>query len=531
MIIATPEAVAYGILKARMQAPGLSQMTIIDVLRFDHIVFDEFHTIGARGMGLCAAIAKFATLIEGSARLTFLSATPIDVCTTLVDFGIDPAQIVEAKEIVITGNPEVTGDKRAIHGDVHLSLVAHETPCDALEAHLDKARACLEQDRQIVLIYDTVKSLQAEKTRLGRVAYQLGFAPKDCLAISSIDDSVDLASETSFQIGRERDPLAYRFLAATSSIEMGVTFRAGLIVMDPGHDPASFVQRVGRVARGDESGSVVVCTSKRRVSRDPWLRTLTADLSAENGIVPVGRFLEIALRAAREAFLTDPSKKVGAENTVFRALPNRAVWCAALFWAAMEIAAKRQAGVTSTLRDPGFRPERVKRIHALLTEVAKGGENGRAWRKAFLSEALKLRAIAPRVRLIAGTDSRSVPWHLYAGTPEFLSAPTRYAIDRRGNEVLEVLVDPPIEAYQSRLGTEPIANQVWALFPHQTAPELLPERTLVSDWLARADRASRHELRRPERRKALEAAAQLVRCTHLIPEEPANDAASAAGIV
>ncbi len=527
MIIATPESVAYGILSARMPDAGVSPMTIADILRFDHIVFDEFHTIQARGMGICAAIAKMATAMEGAAKLTFLSATPIEVRPALVKFGVECEKIVVRQETVVTGTLQETGNMRAIHGDVHLRLLDHETPLAALGAHLEEAQACLDRNRQVVIIYDRLKSLQADKPHLGSVLARLGLGRDDCLAIDSIDDSVDEDRETFFTIGRDHDPLDFKALVATSSVEMGVTFRAGLIVMDAGHDPASFVQRIGRVARGDEAGTVLICAPASRTDRDKWLRSLMADLAAREGSCAIEQFMEIALRAARTGFST-------YENSVFRCMPDRAVWCAALFWAAMEKAASSQAGVRRTLRDPGFRPPQVKCIHALLGKVAKGGDNGLTWSRAFLAEALRLRSIAPRIRLRPPKNQgkpRSIPWHLYAGTPELRSAPAQHTTDKYGGEVLEILLDRGVEAILGQLGTDPTPSKIGVLFPHKAGPVLLPERMLIGEWLRSAKCAEQMELRRPERRDALEAAAKLVRLTGIVPQDDAGDTVSGAGIV
>ena len=532
MIVATPESVAHAILKARMHAPGLSRMTIVDALRFDHIVFDEFHTISARGMGLSAAIAKLTASIVGAAKLTFLSATPIGVRATLVDFGVDMSLIVERAETVVTGPPSETRGMRALHGDVRLRFLDAATPCDGLEAHLGEARACLDSGRQLVLIYDRLSVLLADKMRLRDVLKRLGLREGDCLSTNSFDDSVGEDRESFFHVGRDRDPLGYRVLVATSNLELGVTFKAGLMVMDAGHDPASFVQRVGRVARGDEPGAVFVCAPTARTDRDGWLRSLMKNLAVQGRVCPIDRFTEIALEAARSAFSPRRREDPDADRAVFRTMPARAAWCAALFWAAMEVAVERQPGVRETLRDPGLQPSRVRLIHAKLRTVANGGANGRAWREAFLAEALRLRSFAPRVTLCPPNGSkRSIPWNLYAGTPDLLVCPARYRNDRYGGETLEVLLDRPIEAVLPNLKASAVSPTIEALFPHVPAPLPLPERTLVSDWLAHAEGAAAMELRCPERKAAIEAAAQLVRRSGIVPQEPVADAIAAAGIV
>lgn len=536
MIVATPESVAHAILNFHRPFGGVSQLTMADLLRFDHVVFDEFHTIQARGMGLCAAIAKLTTVLPNGAKLTFLSATPVEIRPALEAFGVAPADIDVRHENVVTGTQEETVGMRALHGDVTLSFLPQETPGAALQANLREAERCLEQGRQIVLVYDRLKDLHAEKAYLAEILKSLGVGPEERLSLNSIDDSTDRDRDRFSAIGRNRDPLDCRVLVATSSVELGVTFRAGLVVMDAGHDPASFVQRMGRVARGDETGSVLVCTPERRRSRDPWLRTIISDLVAQGEVCPVERFMHISLRASREAF----TKKADSRDdpAFFRSMSTRAAWCAALFWASMEETAKKgQWAQYRTLLDPAFRPEKVKAIQVWLHKVgAGGGDNGYRWERAFRNEALKLRSIAPRVNLVPPKGEgvpRSIPLHLYEGTPELRAAPTRLKSSHYGEEVLEVLLDGPVETALGHMGVDPVPGLVDALFPHEAGSRPLNERSLVQDWLGYAAQAARNQLRHPERAEALEAAQRLVRLSGIVPTDNSlsGGRSAAAGIL
>ena len=532
MIIATPESVAYGILNRRMPAPGISRMTIVDYLRFDHVVFDEFHTIQARGMGVSAAIAKLTTTLKNSTKLTFLSATPIEIKRVLVALGIDAENIVLRNERIVTGTFEETLGMRAVHGDVRLKFLPYGSPTEAFEEYSDEVKNCLAGERQVVLIYDQLKSLQADKRKLGLLFESIGLGKDDCLALNSIDDSVDEDKEKYFCIGRNLDPNKYRILVATSSIEMGVTFRAGLIIMDAGYDAASFVQRIGRVARGDESGSVLVCTSNKRRDIAPWLRSVMAQLADEDGVCEISRFMEIVLHSAQRAFSV--SGDIDNEATTFRSMSGRAVWCAALFWVAMEETVKDIRGIRETLQDPDFRPNKARLIHHYLNIIAGADQNGHNWKKAFLDEARKLRNITSRVILMPPEDGgkpRSIPWHLYVSTPELVAAPTHFKTTEYGEEILEVLLDCPLEAVLGQLGTDRSPTMIRAMFPHQAAPELFYERKLIPDWLAYAKREAVGQLRHPERQKSLEAAIKLVELTGIVPEERIDSSGPMAGIL
>jgi hypothetical protein len=75
--------------------------------------------------------------VRAIARVTFLSATPIDVCTTLVSFGVPEDAILVAAEEVVTGPPAETPGLRAIHGDVRVRIEQGEGLLPALDRHRD----------------------------------------------------------------------------------------------------------------------------------------------------------------------------------------------------------------------------------------------------------------------------------------------------------------------------------------------------------------------------------------------------------
>ena len=111
---------------------------------------------------------------------------------------------------------------------------------------------------------------------------RIGVPKERRLSINSADDSSTGGVPRDFCAGRDADPMKSQVLIATSSIEMGVTFRAGLMLMDPGFDALSFVQRVGRVARGDEPGTVLVRASEQMRNGREWLRRLVLELKKES---------------------------------------------------------------------------------------------------------------------------------------------------------------------------------------------------------------------------------------------------------
>ena len=125
IIIATPESVAWLLLRPSNAGVGEAWAGLPDPIReFDHIVFDEFHSIDARGFGLAAALCKVVGSISGDhgARVTFLSATPIEITRPLTALGVPASAIAHLEESVLTGTSAETGTRRALHGDVAVSF-------------------------------------------------------------------------------------------------------------------------------------------------------------------------------------------------------------------------------------------------------------------------------------------------------------------------------------------------------------------------------------------------------------------------
>ena len=528
MIFATPESVALYLLNAGLRGDGRDPENIFDFLRLDHIVFDEFHTIDARGMGLSCALSSIASRIGGAAKITFLSATPIDVKTTLVGFGIAAEAVVAAQETVKTGSPQETQDMRAIHGDVHVSLSSDAADLPALlEANKEKILANLartDTGRQVVVIYDSVRQLLHDKQSLAVWFDKIGVGPQERLSINSSDDSVEREMDGFFTIGRLTDPLDFKVLIATSSVEMGVTFKAGLLLMEPGHDSCSFVQRLGRAARGDIPGEVVVLANDGILKRSAWLRNLPKLLSAEGERIPVDRFTELVLQSTRKKFDAKPEELAAElaedEKAVFRKMPQSAIWAAALFWAALERSAHYK-GLGESLRN--FRPSQAATISGKIRDLEKSRlDAAKDWAKALLGEAKRLRMILPKVMLVDPEGrKKSIPWLLYASTEALTRSPA--SVDENG--ALTVQVDRPISMIEGSLGGSRVERREEALWPHVGRTTTLPLQDIDLEWRKNAD----NELDAPqlsaEQENLLKIAISLVRLTRIVPIAPQEAAA------
>lgn len=518
-VVATPESVASMLLRTTRPGHGGTPFTIADlVLGFDHIVFDEFHSIEARGFGLCALIALACAATPNAARTTFLSATPVDVLPVLTALGLDAAQVAHGAETVVTTTACDNASLRTLHGDVRVTFVEHSDIVEMIEHHADLVQACFADQRQLVVILDSRDELLAAKDRFATLFDRLGVPAELRLAINSIDDNTARPQpDGRFISDRAAEPTHFQVLLATSSIEMGVTFRAGLIVMDAGHDALSFVQRLGRVARGDETGQVLVRLDGARVGRAPWLRDATATLRAEPAPrhITVDRFLDLMLKAARQRFESNETLTVDTIPLTFRSMPMRAVWAAAVFWRALELV-QFGAGQKEALK--AIRPSKVRRIAALLGEVAGPGDGqkaGQAWTDAFLAEAGTLRDIGATITIIGpdGTRHERVPLSLVESRPSLAGG--------------QVIADPESSGWALQIDRrlEDILHDEARMYTRLTRLALLPtgltRQIGVNDAITEVIRAMQGMMRRPgtsERAEVrLKAAIDLIRCSGLIP--------------
>jgi ATP-dependent helicase YprA (DUF1998 family) len=279
MIVAVPEVVSQLLLRGHPEHPqtgldkGQAGFGVLDVLEyFDHIVFDEFHTIESRGFGLAALFAKLASVTTevnttgyGRAKVSLLSATPLNIKPTLQALGVPDIEIAELKEALTDG-----ANDRALHGDVRLVLQEHSTMPALVAEYLNAIQTAVQQDQQVVLIYNALADLRRDLPTLLAQFHSLGIPANQVLVINSIDDSTQ-QSHQRYQSGRQQNPDAFTILIATASVEMGVTFRAAnLMLMESGFAPMNFLQRYGRAARRGADGLVAVRLDNASLERYPF---------------------------------------------------------------------------------------------------------------------------------------------------------------------------------------------------------------------------------------------------------------------
>ena len=425
IIFAIPEVVVQMISGIGMT--GASAVNPFLYLRsFDHVVFDEFHTIDDRSFGL-ACLFSLLAVEERKGKVSLLSATPVDVTMVLERAGVKPDELEKIAEKIVGGHPS---GHRPIHGNVTVSLRECSLP-ESVRLSLDEVRSAVAAGRAVIVIYDSLKDLKREEPAVRALLHQLGIPDTTILTMSSIDDSTQQPGEP--RRGRRyADPRGYDVLLCTSLVEVGVNFRSTLMFMEPGHGLASFVQRVGRVSRGADDGQVVVSLPEQRRRRDAWTRRVVdvvesdAEMNVEaftaQILRDVRRRLEPTRKEAEAAAATDGATvfPIPAENSDVP-FYRRVSWRGA-FWAALFIVAVRrtkmevQKGARERLRQ--ISPGMVKLVEAKIGEIEAievvndnlphRSQPHKRWVNALLASALTYRDIGATVTIV-NPDGTRIP--------------------------------------------------------------------------------------------------------------------------
>ena len=413
IIFAIPEVVVR--LISGIRITGASTVTpFLYVRMFDHIVFDEFHTIDDRSFGLACLVSLLA-VTERRAKVTFLSATPIDVTAILARVGVGSDDLELIAEEVIDGHAP---GNRPIHGNVAVTLQECSIR-ESIELSIHAIRASIDAGYTVIVIYDSVKQLKQDAPLVRESVRAIGVPEHRIRSINSIDDSARKPGEPP-RGRRYADPHKYDVLLCTSSVENGVTFRSSLMFTEPGYSLAGFVQRVGRVARGAVDGQVIVSLSDRDRRRTPWKRRI-ASVVEQHDEVDVSTFVGEFLRDVRRAL--EPSRKeaeaAGAQAEKDMPFYRRASW-RGMFWAALFIVAIRrlkmtvQHGADAHLRETA--PGVVKFVEAKIGEILsvervnphlpRQAQPHKQWVHALLVAALTYRDIGASVCVVDPDGTR-----------------------------------------------------------------------------------------------------------------------------
>jgi CRISPR-associated endonuclease/helicase Cas3 len=511
MIVAIPEVVSGLLVRRRVEAGQAGEGVFHLLEQFEHIVFDEFHSIEARGFGLAALFARLAAaqldnrVGFGDARISFLSATPLDLKPTLVEIGVPEEEIALLHE-------QIVPDGRPLHGDVRLSLVDVPSLYDLILAHRKDIAAELAAGRQVVIVYNRLVDLEKDLPALARTLPEAGIDTSRVLVINSVRDSIaESLHQAGFAIGRQRDPLTYDLILATASVEMGVTFRnANFMLMEPGFEAMSFLQRYGRAARRGADGQVIVRIDESETRRKPWLRAVV-DWAREQsgGRASIAELTQVLTQSVQGEF----SRPTAAGT--FGRLSSRAKWCTALYWSVLlEHPSNRGHRRRHLL---AHQPSGTGALYRLEQEVRQLAEEPDLaeyvdrWLKLFHAQAFDLRTIEPKVRVVSDTGEA------YDYPRVWLQRETE--VLERGIETGdEIHLQGSIDDYW-RDEKDHQAKRAWVChFPHTAQVQTRPwDERLIDRWCRALEDIDPYGVDWEDHPRALEAAKKLVRLTGLVP--------------
>ena len=448
-IVATPESLSWLVLDPRrFPLAGVTDQTVIEVIaRFDHVVFDEMHTITEKSFSQCLIMARLATKNPDlNCKITLLSATPLETSGAMACFDIAKEQIAIIKGDIYSTSEGERPDLRIIHGDVGLHLVPNTGLHQLLEQNRDTVMSEVKAGRSIILVYDELYGgLTKDLDAIGASLDKMNIPPEDRLLISSADDSSQNAKgHKCFCSGRDKEPSNYKVLVCTSSVEVGVTYKTRLMMIEPGHSEASFLQRFGRVARGDINGHVYVSVSDKALCRHAWLKRLQCFVTANNGkSIDVQELTDNLTQDVSHLFKTQKKQNpFASQANWFGQMPERAAAIGGLAWCFMMdhhgIKKERKTALLNSA------PPIAKEIYGLLRRIEVLGSNPQytacvaTWRSTFLNEVMAYRSIGEQVKVVYPKGSHTLS---LKGVMNNTSILDRFDLTYDDNGGLQVFID------------------------------------------------------------------------------------------
>lgn len=493
MIVAVPEVISNLLHRDKKSlTKGSAGEGVFSILsQFDHIVFDEFHTIEAQGFGLAALFAKLASIILpdgeqfGQAKISFLSATPLNILPILEKLGIDRAAVKYLHEELLDEEQVDNAEARPLHGTVVLSLLTETSLPACLQLHHPLIQQEVQANRQVVIIYNALQNLRRDLPLLKQQFQQWGIAPQTVLVINSIDDSGgNRQTRYGFASGRQQNPDQFNILIATASVEMGVTFRAANVMfMEPGFTPMNFLQRFGRAARRGKDGKVFVRLDQNMSRSFPWQRQLQQWIQNHQGQhVNVLEFNQMLSQSAQERFEADADRK----TPNFGSLSHYANYASGLYWQQLIQHPSNRGHRAAHLR--AYQPPSSAHVYKLLQaiqpllESPDYARSAKLWYQWFMRRALLLRDIGARVTVVEGDGFKLQVDRVWLARETSVLNQTLLQ-DKQGQDYFQLEGD--LDDY---LLPEDERNHVQRMmtvyYPHKPIPDdMKADAGLVRNWL------------------------------------------------
>jgi CRISPR-associated endonuclease/helicase Cas3 len=218
--------------------------------KIDYIVFDEYHLYDEEQIAniITWMILKRSLLPAKAMKFIFASATPEPALVGLLKgYKFEVQELCES----ITDHPSPTA--RQIHGEITVIFrkveqasgepSADEAVGTYLFGNREQVEKYAKRGDKILVMVDRMVSLRKMRQRVREVFTDFVVAEESGYLTKS---------------GRKEDTASANVILATNKVEVGVNLNVRVCLMPPGRHFTNFVQRLGRVARGNMNGIVVV---------------------------------------------------------------------------------------------------------------------------------------------------------------------------------------------------------------------------------------------------------------------------------
>jgi CRISPR-associated endonuclease/helicase Cas3 len=493
---------------------------------FDRIVFDEFHLVQPRGFGLvsfCAGLAANGPWGRETpdgpvrAKVSLLSATPVDILPVMARLGIPMAQ----NDLVAETIEDEGG--RALHGDVTLEFVQAESPLEILR-EMKADVAALPDGRTALLLYDALKDLQRDRPELHAVAEELRLV-STCRFL--VDNSIDSQADDTWR-GRGKSLEGRRLIVATSTVEVGVTIPGlTLMVMDPGFTPLSFMQRIGRAARGALDGRIVIRIGRTVPSERPWLQRLVDYVKGSGGRIDIRKLSAFMAETARVAerfrmpetsglnTLFAEGNTSAAQIDFFAAMPVKAAFASGLYWTILDNRLRERGLSDKAAQIRAAAPSTARIVRGWLDEVSRSGvEGARPWRRIFEAQARILRDFSPTVTVIGADGRRFEVSEAWLTKHTFILDDFPVDVTEEGTSIVRIDSEIQWNEFLREEGSWRDYRRPAAL-PYQNMTVPLSSRGAVEEYASAIDRLKGGLA--TNGRRAAERALALIRATGILP--------------
>jgi CRISPR-associated endonuclease/helicase Cas3 len=240
VIITNPDLINWALFGGYSYSKRQYQISFL-FSKIDYFVFDEYHLYDEEQIAsiISLMITNRVLIAARPFKYVFASATPEPKLKELLQkYGYKIQEIVENIENIPTEN------SRQIHGELTVLFRKIDQQFDgddSITEYLIKNRKkiqekYLDKDHKVLVIYDKMVSLRKFKKEI----------------LENYSD-YNIAEESGYLTKRgSREILpSTKLVLATNKVEVGVNLGVSVCLMQSGNHYSNFIQRIGRVARGD----------------------------------------------------------------------------------------------------------------------------------------------------------------------------------------------------------------------------------------------------------------------------------------